>query len=541
MQSFASAGGGPFLATPPSDGETYGVKNGDTWIEVCEEAPKNGTLYGRISNAWQPIPSGGDPGTASGVLFTPAGNISATNVQAAIQELDNEKVAKAGDTMTGFLTLHANPDAPMKAATKQYVDTALGTAGVTVADAAPAPSQGKMWWESDTGVLWMSYTDASSTQWIGVGGTTAAISDASKADKTYVDAQDAAITASVTAKADKTYVDSQNATQNTAIGLKADKTYVDSQDAAISAAVTAGDALRVLKAGDTMTGPLFVNNATPTTSKSTGALTVAGGMGVGENINAGGLIVHNSGVNSVREDSSYQITLGRATAPARTYGLAIGGADGRFTIDDISAAAVRLWIATTGQVTIATNIASTSPTTGALTVAGGVGIGGDLQIGTSLNINGSGNPAIYYKKNGTVTNLIYNDGGSYVITSNAIGSAGAYLPNGGTSWAALSDARMLYKRNARDITDHLPSLNAFYLYENKNDGGILEIFAKAQEFNDLFPHVIKRGSGDPDYIPSGVSDPQAWGMSYDRLGAIALAYLKQHASRLDALERRLRV
>ena len=44
-------------------------------------------------------------GAASGITFTPAGNIAATDVQAALVELDNEKVAKAGDTMTGVLVL----------------------------------------------------------------------------------------------------------------------------------------------------------------------------------------------------------------------------------------------------------------------------------------------------------------------------------------------------------------------------------------------------------------------------------------------------
>lgn len=42
---------------------------------------------------------------ASNVGFTPTGNIGSTNVQAAIGELDSEKVAKAGDTMTGDLLL----------------------------------------------------------------------------------------------------------------------------------------------------------------------------------------------------------------------------------------------------------------------------------------------------------------------------------------------------------------------------------------------------------------------------------------------------
>ena len=42
---------------------------------------------------------------ASQVTNTPAGNIAATDVQAALNELDSEKVAKAGDTMTGALQL----------------------------------------------------------------------------------------------------------------------------------------------------------------------------------------------------------------------------------------------------------------------------------------------------------------------------------------------------------------------------------------------------------------------------------------------------
>lgn len=42
---------------------------------------------------------------ASNVVNTPAGNIAATNVQTALNELDTEKVAKAGDTMTGALTI----------------------------------------------------------------------------------------------------------------------------------------------------------------------------------------------------------------------------------------------------------------------------------------------------------------------------------------------------------------------------------------------------------------------------------------------------
>jgi hypothetical protein len=42
---------------------------------------------------------------ASNVSFTPAGDLSSTNVQAALQELDTEKLALAGGTMTGELLI----------------------------------------------------------------------------------------------------------------------------------------------------------------------------------------------------------------------------------------------------------------------------------------------------------------------------------------------------------------------------------------------------------------------------------------------------
>jgi hypothetical protein len=46
--------------------------------------------------------------SAGGVANTPAGNIAATTVQAAINELDSEKVAKSGDSMTGALAMGGN-------------------------------------------------------------------------------------------------------------------------------------------------------------------------------------------------------------------------------------------------------------------------------------------------------------------------------------------------------------------------------------------------------------------------------------------------
>ena len=71
---------------------------------------------------------------ASAISNTPAGNIAATDVQAALNELDTEKLALAGGTMTGNLTLAGAPSSSLHAATKAYVDAAvpvLAASGVT--------------------------------------------------------------------------------------------------------------------------------------------------------------------------------------------------------------------------------------------------------------------------------------------------------------------------------------------------------------------------------------------------------------------------
>jgi len=64
------------------------------------------------------------PPAASTVPSTATGDIVATNVQDAIAELELEKVAKAGSTMTGHLTLPTTP-AAANAVRKDYVDAAV--------------------------------------------------------------------------------------------------------------------------------------------------------------------------------------------------------------------------------------------------------------------------------------------------------------------------------------------------------------------------------------------------------------------------------
>jgi hypothetical protein len=62
---------------------------------------------------------------ASNVGFTPTGNIASTNVQGAITELDNEKVAKAGDTMTGNLAMGTGTTIIFEGSTANDYETTL--------------------------------------------------------------------------------------------------------------------------------------------------------------------------------------------------------------------------------------------------------------------------------------------------------------------------------------------------------------------------------------------------------------------------------
>jgi hypothetical protein len=115
------------------------------------------------------------------------------------------------------------------------------------------------------------------------------------------------------------------------------------------------------------------------------------------------------------------------------------------------------------------------------------------------------------------------------IFSNGAGSAGMYIALGSSSWVAISDARLDYKQTATPITV-LDRIDGMYLYENIVNGRP-ELFVKAQEFNTVFPHMVYEGTGpearNNDYVPSGMSDENVWGVSYERAGVAALQGLKE--------------
>ena len=123
----------------------------------------------------------------------------------------------------------------------------------------------------------------------------------------------------------------------TALTDAANKAYVDGAASAFS--------------GGTVTGQTFFTNSTASSSSITGAVTVGGGLGVAGDIYAGGLLYSN-GSPVLTSDS--------------------GGYNGGIV---------------SGTIFVNNNTASTTPSTGALRVLGGVGIVGTLNTGPDAYFN----------------------------------------------------------------------------------------------------------------------------------------------------------
>ena len=79
---------------------------------------------------------------ASNVQVTPAGNIASTNVQAALQELDTEKLPKAGGVMTGALEISETGSLVFEGITPNAFETTLGVVDPTADRTVLLPNLG---------------------------------------------------------------------------------------------------------------------------------------------------------------------------------------------------------------------------------------------------------------------------------------------------------------------------------------------------------------------------------------------------------------
>ena len=79
--------------------------------------------------------------TATNISFTPYGNLAATNVQTALQELDDEKIAKAGGVVTGELLIGSAGTFGFEGSTNNAYETYLSVVDPTADRAIVFPDQ----------------------------------------------------------------------------------------------------------------------------------------------------------------------------------------------------------------------------------------------------------------------------------------------------------------------------------------------------------------------------------------------------------------
>lgn len=92
--------------------------------------------------------------TASNISFTPYGGIIATNVQTALQEIDDEKLAKAGGTVTGALEIGTTGSLVFEGSTADAYETTLTVVDPTADRTISLPnSTGTLITTGDTGVI----------------------------------------------------------------------------------------------------------------------------------------------------------------------------------------------------------------------------------------------------------------------------------------------------------------------------------------------------------------------------------------------------
>lgn len=173
--------------------------------------------------------------SAAGTSATNAAN-SASSASTSATNAANS-ASSAATSASNALAIYNSmyPDAPSDGFTYGRKNGAWATVigGASVQDTAPtgALQNGQMWWESDTGNLYIYYMDGTSNQWVQI--TSAGFADA-PADGSFYGRVNGAWSVGYT----KAAIDATFAT----------KSYTDTQDA-----------LKVNKAGDTMTGLLALS------------------------------------------------------------------------------------------------------------------------------------------------------------------------------------------------------------------------------------------------------------------------------------------
>jgi len=128
-----TSGNAPNTALAPPD---MLLSNGTTWEEIDVSTAVTGATL------------------ASGITFTPYGGIQATNVQTALQELDDEKIGAAGATITGELLIGTTGALAFEGSTANAFETYLAATDPTADRTITLPNvSGTIITTGDTGTV----------------------------------------------------------------------------------------------------------------------------------------------------------------------------------------------------------------------------------------------------------------------------------------------------------------------------------------------------------------------------------------------------
>jgi hypothetical protein len=530
----------------------------------------------------------------------------------------------------------AGPAGPAGATGPAGAPGPAGPVVTTISDTPPpAPIQGQTWWESDTGGYFISYNDGTSTQWVqisGGGGSGSGVDAYTKAE------------------ADTKFVDVAGDSMSGRLGIGApipteNFLHVKKGSAGTPPAWTAADValfenaagsnavIELLSSNAAVCGINFsdtdlrgvggvsyshatntlalvaptsvaVTGATASTSPTTGALTVAGGVGVGGEIRAalsghfgdgttgkyviangansgtgggGAFLARAAGINIIGIGTKSAILGGAYDATPYLYG------NGRLEIDAAT------------PVTITAATASTSPTTGALTVGGGVGVAGHLRVAgfssvyytaqayseyvdsankyhfqedgvadvftvahQTLAVNFPSGTASTSPTTGALTVAggvgVGGDLNGKVAFFTRSGALGAMLVAADTDATATSQTAVAFKRSS-SFVGTINTTNVATSYNTSSDGRLkecLEDFDSGAMIDKLQPGTFRwKVNGERDYgviaqdaakvLPQAVTHDEKqdwWGIDYSKFVPLLLAELKSVRARLAELEGR---
>lgn len=304
--------------------------------------------------------------TATNISFTPYGGISATNVQTAVQELDDEKLAKAGGTVTGALEIGTTGSLVFEGSTADAFETTLTVVDPTADRTISLPnSTGTLITTGDTGVITSSMiTDGT------------IVNDDISASAGIAYSKLAALSAGRLVVGNASNVP-------TAVDITGDITVSSSGVTAISAGVIVNADINSAAAiDDTKLGTISSSNKV-----SLSAINIDGGTDIGTALSDADLfIVDDGGAGTNRKAAATRITdyaFGKVTGDVTIASNGTAAISSGVIVDaDINASAA---IADTKLATISTagKVSGTAITSGNISTSGSFATTSTLAVGQS--------------------------------------------------------------------------------------------------------------------------------------------------------------